>query len=72
MLDEVLQLPAPERAELVAEVLASLDEEADTPDLSPAWRAEIERRVRRVLAGEAQGAPWEEVRARIEARLRSR
>ena len=68
LLDEVLKLSAEERAELAAHVLASLDG-AEPADLSPAWRDEIERRARRVLAGEAQGAPWAEVRARIEARL---
>lgn len=69
LLDQVLNLPPAERAELVAEVLASLETEDSAPQLSEAWRTEIERRARRVLTGEANGAPWEEVRARIQARL---
>ncbi|MGE0711651.1 MAG: addiction module protein [Planctomycetota bacterium] len=69
LLDEVLKLTAGERAALVAEVLSSLEHEEaeqESGTLSPAWRAEIERRAQRVLAGDAQGAPWQEVRARLE------
>lgn len=63
LLDEVLRLTATERAELAAEVLASLDDEERPPALSEAWSVEIERGARRVLAGEAEGAPWAAVRA---------
>jgi putative addiction module component (TIGR02574 family) len=70
LLAEVLKLPLPERAALAAEVLASMDGEADA-DVEAAWLAEIERRGRRVLAGESQGIPWEQVSARIEGRLSS-
>ncbi|MBX3468470.1 MAG: addiction module protein [Planctomycetes bacterium] len=69
LLAEVLRLPLPERAEFAAEVLASIDGEDDA-DAEAAWLAEIERRGRRVLSGQSQGRPWEEVRARIEGRLR--
>ena len=69
LLAEVLKLPLPERAALAAEVLASMDGEDDS-DVEAAWLAEIERRGRRVLAGESQGIPWEQVSARIEERLR--
>ena len=54
-----------------AEVDTSLDE-AEDPDAAAAWTAELERRARRVLSGESQGIPWEDVRARILARLRAR
>jgi putative addiction module component (TIGR02574 family) len=70
LLAEVLKLPLQERAALAAEVLASMDGEVDA-DVEAAWLAEIERRGRRVLAGESQGIPWEQVSARIEKRLRS-
>ena len=70
LLAEVLKLPLPERAALAAEVLASMDGEADA-DVEAAWLAEIERRGRRVLAGESQGIPWDQVSARIERRLSS-
>jgi len=70
LLAEVLELPLQERAAFAAEVLASLDGEDDPRQVEAAWLAEIERRRRRVLAGESQGLPWEEVSARIEERLR--
>ncbi len=70
LLAEVLKLPLPERAALVAEVLAKMDGEQD-PGVEAAWLAEIERRGRRVLSGESKGIPWELVSARIEERLRA-
>jgi putative addiction module component (TIGR02574 family) len=54
--------------------LASLDDAgADDPaEVEAAWAAEIEKRARRVMAGESEGIPWEDVRARAEAELRRR
>ena len=57
------------------------DKAAETPDeaaaedpavVEAAWAAEIEKRARRVLAGETAGTPWEDVRRRAEAELRRR
>jgi putative addiction module component (TIGR02574 family) len=61
VLDEALQLELSERAELAAELLASLDGEADM-DVEAAWAAEIERRAVRARAGEDRGRPWSEAR----------
>jgi len=74
LLREALTLPLDERADVAAELLASLDDaEAEHPsDVEAAWAAEIERRARRVLAGETAGIPWEDVRRRAEAELRRR
>jgi putative addiction module component (TIGR02574 family) len=74
VLREALTLPVDERADVAAELLASLDDEPaeDLAEVEMAWAKEIERRARRVLAGESTGEPWENVRARIEARLRHR
>ena len=74
LLREALTLPIAERADVAAELLASLeDAEADNPaEVEAAWAAEIERRARRVMAGESAGIPWEEVRRRAEAALRQR
>jgi putative addiction module component (TIGR02574 family) len=74
VLREALTLPIDERADVAAELLASLDDEPaeDPAEVEMAWAKEIERRARRVLAGESTGEPWEDVRARIEARLRQR
>jgi putative addiction module component (TIGR02574 family) len=71
LLQEALRLPRRERADVAAELLASLDDELtdDPQELERAWAAEIERRARRVLAGESPGTPWEEVKQRIEGRL---
>ena len=74
LLREALALPIAERADVVAELLASLDDaEAEHPaEVEAAWAAEIERRARRVMAGESAGVPWEEVRRRAESELRRR
>ena len=74
VLREALAWSADERAELAAELLASLDEAAaeDPAEVEAAWAAEIERRARRVMSGESAGIPWEDVRRRAEAELRRR
>jgi len=74
VLREALALPIAERADVAAELLASLDD-AKTENLAEvdaAWAAEIERRARRVLAGESAGVPWDDVRRRAEAELPKR
>ena len=74
LLREALTLPVDERADVAAELLASLDDVGaeDPAEVEAAWAAEIEKRARRVMAGESQGIPWEEVRNRAEAELRKR
>ena len=73
LLREALTLPADQRADVAAQLLASLDDEAvATEDIEAAWAVEIEKRARRVLAGQSEGIPWEDVRRRAEAELRKR
>lgn len=74
LLREALALPITERADVAAELLASLDsvEGESLAEVEAAWAAEIERRARRVLAGESSGTSWEDVRRRAEAELRDR
>jgi putative addiction module component (TIGR02574 family) len=74
LLREALTLPLDERADVAAELLASLDDaEREQPDeVAAAWAAEIERRARRVLSGESAGIPREDVRRRAEEELRRR
>jgi len=74
LLREALTLPIAERADVAAELLASLEAaEAENPaEVEAAWTAEIERRARRVIAGESAGIPWEDARRRAEADLRRR
>ena len=69
LLTEALALSDEQRAELAAELLASL------PPATPAearsedeWVAEIERRSRAALAG-SPGIPWKEAKAEIQRRL---
>jgi putative addiction module component (TIGR02574 family) len=74
LLREALSLPIDERADVAAELLASLDDvgSEDVARVEAAWAAEIERRARRVMAGESAGIPWEDVRRRAEEELRNR
>ena len=74
LLREAMALPVNERADLAAELLASLDDATaeDPAEVEAAWAAEIERRARRVMTGETAGIPWEDVRRRAEAELRRR
>jgi putative addiction module component (TIGR02574 family) len=65
VLQEALQLSTEERARLAAELIASVDGEAEE-DAEAAWAAEIERRARRALSGESKGEDWDVVRSRIE------
>ena len=73
LLREALALPVDERADVAAELLASLNEDdVATEDIEAAWAVEIERRARRVLSGESEGIPSEDVRRRAAADLRKR
>lgn len=72
VLRDALALPINERADVAAELLASLDDARaeDAAAVEAAWAAEIERRARRVMAGESEGVAWDDVRRRAEAELR--
>jgi putative addiction module component (TIGR02574 family) len=74
LLREALALPSEERADVAAELIASLDdaEPQIIADVEAAWAAEIEKRARRVLIGQSDGIPWDEVRRRAESELRKR
>lgn len=61
VLDEALRLDLSDRAELAAELLASLDGGPDQ-DAEAAWAAEIERRADRARSGADAGRPWAEIR----------
>lgn len=60
VLATALRLTVKERAELAAELLASLDGEPDE-DIEAAWVSEIARRVRRLEVEGSRGRPWQEV-----------
>ncbi len=63
-----LELPLDERAELAAELLASLDGKPDA-EVEAAWAKEIERRARRVLSEGSVGRSWEEIRDEVRRNL---
>ena len=65
VLADALRLEPDARAEVAAELLASLDGPAD-PDAEAAWDAEIERRIEAIEAGTIRLEPWAEVKRRIE------
>jgi len=67
LLRDALALPSDERADVAAQLLASLDEPAPTEAtaVEAMWARELERRARRVIAGESAGEPWEDVRKRV-------
>ncbi len=71
VLAEALRLDVDARAELAAELLASLDGPAD-PDAEAAWAVEIERRVAAIEAGTMALESWEDVRRRIEKEILGR
>lgn len=68
VLANALRLGADERAELAAELMASLDGPAD-PDAEAAWAAEIKRRIDGIEEGTVALEPWEDVKRRIEREI---
>jgi hypothetical protein len=71
LLREVLSLPDDERADIAAELLASL-EDTSTDDpiaVRDMWSQEIDRRAQRVLAGESVGEDWSDLRQRVTDKL---
>ena len=65
VLADALRLEPDSRAEVAAELLASLDGPSD-PDAEAAWDAEISHRIAAIESGDARLEPWAEVKRRIE------
>ena len=65
VLAEALRLEPDSRADVAAELLASLDGPTDR-DAEAAWDAEIERRIAAIEAGTIRLEPWADVKRRIE------
>jgi putative addiction module component (TIGR02574 family) len=70
-LDIALGLPATDRAALVHDLLASLDDPPDT-DAAEAWEVEIAQRLDDFQAGKAKTVDAADALDRIDARLRQR
>ena len=71
VLADALRLEPETRAELAAELLASLDGPAD-PDAEAAWDVEIERRIAAIEAGTVRLEPWTLAKQRIEKEILGR
>lgn len=70
LLQQVSALPADERDEFLAELIARFPVQDDAVEIdSPEWITEVERRARRVLAGESTADDWDTAEQRILARL---
>lgn len=73
VLAAALQLPATERAAVVAELLDSLDDLGPADEgVEQAWAEEAQRRLAEVDAGTATPIPWGEARRRILAAANGR
>lgn len=68
---DALALDRQARAELAAQLVASLDGSPDS-DAEAAWSAEIDRRIAGIEAGTIASEPWHSVRQRIEDQIRER
>ena len=66
LLHDAMELPISERAELVADLLASLDGEPDA-DVEAAWASEVERRAREAHSNPDDDVAWETVRDELNA-----
>lgn len=74
ILQQALQLPQHERADLAHQLILSLEgidlNEPKEEGYDEAWAEEIERRMASYERGESQARPWSEVRSEIESKLR--
>ena len=59
-----------DRVQLVEEILNSLSEDREPPELTEAQRRELDRRLATLDAGTTTMSAWEEVEARVLARLK--
>jgi hypothetical protein len=69
LLASVLRLPQSVRAQFAHEILASLDDPAET-DVEEHWQAEVKRRADEVLSGLAELEDADVVHEQLTARLR--
>ncbi len=70
LLEQVAALSKLERDDFVAQLIARFPVHDATVEVdSPEWAAEIERRARRVAAGESDADDWDAVEQRVIARL---
>ena len=67
--EEVLALPAQERARIASDLLASLDSEAvDEDEIDQLWSTETQRRAAMLESGNAGTLTWNEIQQRFAER----
>jgi putative addiction module component (TIGR02574 family) len=71
VLSDALTLDTRERAEIAAQLIASLDGEPEE-DVEAAWAAEVDRRIEAVEAGRTKLVPWGDVERGVEEEIRKR
>lgn len=71
--EEVLALPAQERARIASDLLASLDSEAvDEDEIDQLWSAESQRRAAMLESGDASTLTWDDIEQRFAERRAQR
>jgi putative addiction module component (TIGR02574 family) len=67
VLAEALRLPVEERAKLITELIATVDDAAsdDPTEIEQAWAAELELRIARADANPDEGIDWADLRAQL-------
>lgn len=71
VLRDALTLPASDRAELIHDLLTSLDDAPaeDRDEVAQAWTHELEQRARKALAGTSHGVDWATARDQVRDQL---
>jgi len=62
---QALDLSKPERAQLAARILESLEDSDFAPEIEAAWETEIATRMAKMERGETKLHRWEDVKARL-------
>jgi putative addiction module component (TIGR02574 family) len=71
--EEVLALPAQERARIASELLASLDSEGvEEDEIERMWSTETQRRAAMLESGDAGTLTWDEIQLRFADRRAQR
>ncbi len=68
LLDKALELPISERIRFVEDVWDSIAVETNAVELSPAQRAELDRRIKGYKEDPSGNVPWHEIKAEALAR----
>lgn len=69
LIDQLMHLPADDRADLARRLLVSLEGAEVDPNLDESWEAEIERRLAAFDRGESKAVDWREAVERARAAM---